>query len=334
MSPLSEILSQAEIDALLSALQSGELDVEAIRHEESTKRIRVYDFRRPNKFSKDQLNTIEVIYENFGRLLTTLLSGSLRSRVIVKIASVDQVTYEEFIRSIPNPTIISVFSMPPLEGKGILEINPVIGFSIIDRLFGGPGLSTIKGRPLTEIEKNVMEKMTEKILCLFREAWQSLIEIEAYQENIEINPQFTQIVSPLEMVVIITLNIQIGEAEGLINICIPCLMLESISGKLNTKFWFNTSSRPAGEDKSSNVQRIVKKMQIPFSVILGTNTITVKDLLELQTGDVINLGCSTEQDVRVFVGSQMKFFGKPGVVGNKLAVRITKLHHEGSEDDE
>lgn len=331
---MSEILSQSEIDALLFALQSGEVDVEAIRSEDNSKKIRVYDFRRPNKFSKDQLNTIEVIYENFGRLLATMLSGSLRSRVIVKIASVDQVTYEEFIRSIPNPTILSIFSLAPLEGKGILEINPVIGFSIIDRLFGGPGLSTIKGRPLTEIEKNVMERMSEKILFLFREAWHSLIDVEAFQENIEINPQFTQVVSPLEMVVIITLNIQIGDTEGLINICIPCLMLESISGKLNTKFWFTGTNRPASEDKSSNVQKVIKDTRIPFAVIMGTNTITVKDLLELQAGDVINLDRGKEHDVDIYVGSQLKFYGKPGVVGNRLAVQVSKLYKEGSEDDE
>ena len=281
---MSEILSQNEIDALLSALQSGEVDVETIRHEESAKKIRVYDFRRPSKFSKDQLYTLEVIYENFCRLLTTMLSGNLRTRVTAKVASVDQVTYEEFIRSIPNPTILNVFSMESLEGKGILEINPIIGFSIIDRLFGGPGLSTVKGRPLTDIEKSVMERISEKTLSLFKEAWSSLFETDAYLESIEINPQFTQVLSPQEMVIIITINTKISETEGFINICLPCLMLERVSTKLNTKFWFSSTVKQRSEDRALYLKNVVEKTSLPISVVLGKTTLSVLDLLELQVG--------------------------------------------------
>ncbi|MFZ5755242.1 MAG: flagellar motor switch protein FliM [Bacillota bacterium] len=331
---MSEVLSQSEIDALLSALQSGEVDVEAIREEQNTKKIRVYDFRRPNKFSKDQLNTIEVIYDNFCRLLTTLLSGSLRTRVMVKVASVEQVTYEEFTRSIPNPTILNIFSLAPLEGKAILEINPVIGFSIIDRLFGGPGFSTIKGRPLTEIEKTVMERIVEKILSLFTETWASLIHVDAFLENIEINPQFTQIVSPLEMVVIITLNTQIGETEGLINICLPCLMLETLSGKLNTKFWFTTNIKAQHQDNSRFIQQVVEKARIPLTAVLGKTSLTVKELLELQVGDVIDLERKKDSEIEIYAGSRLKFYGKPGLLGSKLAVQISRIQQEGSEDNE
>ena len=331
---MSEILSQNEIDALLSALQSGEVDVESIRHEETAKKIRVYDFRRPSKISKDQLYTFEVIYENFCRLLTTLLSGILRTRVVAKVGSVDQVTYEEFIRSIPNPTILNVFSMDSLEGKGILEINPVIGFSIIDRLFGGPGLSTVKGRPLTEIEKSVMERISEKVLSLFKEPWSSLLETDAYLESIEINPQFTQVLSPLEMVIIITINTQIGETEGFMNICLPCLMLEPISTKLNTKFWFISSVKQQSEDKTLRLKSVVEKTVVPVSVVLGRSKLSVMDLLELQVGDVINLEGKKDSEVAVYVESRLKYFGKPGLAGNKVAVCITKLYQEGSVDDE
>lgn len=330
---MSEILSQAEIDALLTALQSGEVDVETIRQDENTKKVRIYDFRRPNKFSKDQLNTVEIIYENFSRLLTTYFAGTLRSRIIVKVASVDQVTYDEFIHSIPNPTILTIFSMAPLEGKGILEINPVIAFSAIDRLFGGPGVSGIKGRPLTEIEKNVMEKVAERILSLFREAWASLTDVDAYLENIEINPQFSQIVSPLEMVVIITLNVSIGDTEGFINICLPCLMLEPISNKLNTRFWF-TNSRSGSEDSTVQLKKMLERAHLPVTVAIKRSMVTVKELLELQVGDVINLEHKKEQELHVYLGSRLKFHGVPGLVGNNLAVRITRMHQEGSEDDE
>jgi flagellar motor switch protein FliM len=331
---VSEVLSQSEIDSLLSALQSGEVDVETIRHEESARKVRVYDFRRPSKFSKDQLYTLEVIYDNFSRLMTTFLSGSLRSRVFAKVVSVDQITYEEFIRSIPNPTILNVFSMEPLEGKAILEINPIIGFSIIDRLFGGPGLSNIKGRPLTEIERSVMEKLSEKILSLFHESWISLIDLEAFLENIEINPQFTQVLSPLEMVIIITINMQIAETEGLINICIPCLMLEPVSEKLNTKFWFSSAVANSNENNTGNLQKVIEKTSLSVSAVLGKNNLSINELLGLQVGDVIPLEQNYNNGIGVYVESKLKYHGKPGLLGNKLAIQISDVCQEGSDENE
>lgn len=331
---MSEVLTQSEIDALLTALQSGDVDVETIRHEESTKKVRVYDFRRPSKFSKDQLYTLEIIYDNFCRLLTTLLSGTLRTRVMAKVVSVEQVTFEEFVRSIPNPTILNIFSLMPLEGKGILEINPIIGFSIIDRLFGGPGLSTLKGRPLTEIKRNVIERFSERILGLFREAWRSLLELDAYVENIEINPQFTQILSPLEMVVIVTINAQIGETEGFVNICLPCLMLEPISEKLYTKFWFSSTMRSVNENRSAHLKKMIEKTDLPVSAVLGKNTISISELLELQVGDVIPLEQSAGKEIEVYVESKLKFYAEPGLMRNKIAVKITKVCQEGSEEIE
>jgi len=175
---VAEILSQLEIDALLNALQTGEVDAETIKQKESEKKIRIYDFRRPNKFSKEQLNTIEVISENYCRLITTYLSGQLRTRVQIKVASVEQLTYEEFIRSIPNPTILNIFGLLPFEGKGILEINPNLVFYIIDRLFGGPGTANMSGRPLTEIEQNVVAKTVTKLLDYFKDAWANLVELK------------------------------------------------------------------------------------------------------------------------------------------------------------
>lgn len=328
---MGEILSQEEIDALLVAMQSGEVDLENIKSDESGRMIKDYDFRRPNKFSKDQLNTIELIYEDFCRSLGTLLSGLLRTRVVAKMSSVDQFTYEEFVQAIPNPTILNVFSLLPLEGKGIMELNPIIGFSIIDRLFGGPGLSTFKGRPLTEIEKNVIEKMSEKILLLFKDAWSICYEVNPFLEVIEINPQFTQVVSPLEMVVIITINIKIGETEGLMNICLPCLLLEPIAEKLNTKFWFAGSSASSAKNYSQYLQQVIEKTEIPLSAILGNNMITIRELLDLQTGDVIPLEKKKNSNVEVYIGSKLKFYGQLGLAGKNLAIKINQACNEGSD---
>lgn len=330
---MSEILSQSEIDALLSALQSGEVDVEAIKEEENAKKVRVYDFRRPNKFSKDQLNTLEVIYDNFAKLLTTYLSGVLRTRIQIKVGTVEQLTYDEFTRSISNPTIMSIFIMPPFEGKAIMEISPSITFTMIDRLFGGPGSSIVKNRGLTEIERSVMEKTMDRILTLMKEAWEALLEVDPIHESIEINPQFTQITSPSDMVVIITLKIILGETEGIINVCLPCLMLEPVAPKLNVSHWFGTTAKKQTPELQLALTKSIEKARAPISVCLGRTTITLKELLDISEGDVISLDKKHSDPLDMFVDTRKKYLARPGVSRGKLAVQIyNKL--EGSDDDE
>jgi flagellar motor switch protein FliM len=327
---MGEILSQHEIDSLLSAMNTGEVEID-VNQEVNGRNIKKYDFRRPNKFSKDQLNTIELIYDDFCRSFSTLLSGLLRSKVEAKLGSVMQCTYEDFLQTIPNLTVLNVFSLAPLEGKGIMEMNPVIAFSIIDRLFGGPGLSTFDGRPITEIEKNVIQRISEKVLLLFKDAWNICYELNPYLEVIETNPQLAQVVSPLEMVVIITINIKIGETEDFINICLPCLMLEPIADKLNTRFWFAGTSASSAKDYSQYLRRVVEITDIPLSVVLGNNTIKIRDLLELHSGDVIPLDKPKNADAELYLGSKLKFYGQLGQVGNKLAIKINKASNEGSD---
>lgn len=327
---MGEILTQTEIDVLLSAMQAGTVDLDEISEEDDNK-FRLYNFRRPNKFSKEQLNAVQIIYDNFCMLLTTLFSGILRARVTAKVGSIDQVTYEEFNLSMSNPTIMSIFSLPPLEGKGVIEFSPVIGFSIIDRVFGGPGVAPFKGRQLTEIEKNVFEKIIEKVLLLFNEAWSSLHPVRATFDAIEINPQFTQIVSLSEMVLVIAIDTKIGDVEGLINICLPCLMLEGIADKLNKKFWFGSVNTTNTEENSQHIQKTLEKTIIPVSAVLGKNVITIKELMDLQVGDVIPLETKQNGDIDVFIASQLKFRGKPGIFGNKMAVKIERVESEGED---
>jgi flagellar motor switch protein FliM len=326
-------MSQAEIDALLSAMQSGQVDMEAVRQEESVKKIKIYDFRRPNKFSKDQIHTIEIIYDNFCRQLTTLFSGMLRMRVVSKVVAVDQVTYDEFVRSIPSPTIINMFTFSPLNGKGILEMNPAVAFSVIDRLFGGPGIGPSRGRDLTEIENTILERVAEKMLFLFKDSWASILEVDAYFDSLETNPQFVQLVSPTEMVIVVTINVTIGETEGFINLCFPCLMLESVSAKLTSKFLFSISASSSSDDYRTHLQHVIETAKIPISVIVGRNTISLGEMIELQLGDVIPLVQKKSEDSNIFVGQKLKYLGKLGLVGNRLAVQITQELEEGSDTD-
>ena len=208
-----------------------------------SRKIKIYDFRRPDKFSKEQMRTVQNMHETFARLTTTSLSASLRILVNVHVASVDQLTYEEFIRSIPTTTTLAVVSMDPLKGQIILEIDPAVTFTIIDRLFGGAGEGSKLTRELTDIEHSVMEGIIVKILGNLREAWTQVIDLRPRLSQIEVNPQFAQIVPPTEMVVLVTLETKIGDVEGMMNLCIPYLTIEPIISKLSAQYWYSSDRK-------------------------------------------------------------------------------------------
>ncbi len=331
----ADVLSQSEIDELLSALSTGVVTAEDMKIEQNQRKIKVYDFKRPDKFSKDQIRTLYMLHENFARLLNTYLAAHLRSFVNINVASVDQLTYEEFIRSLPNPSVISIFQMRPLKGNVLLEINPNIVFAIIDRLFGGPGAPPAKPRPLTDIEEVIVKRVLAKALENFQDAWKQVIALDPHMDAIETNPQFTQIVPPNDMVVIITLQAKIGQAEGLLNICIPYLVLEPIMSKLSTTFWVASSMAKSSTDENvSALQRKLEKTLIPMVVQLGSIRISVHEMLGLTPGDVLQLETRVDEELRVFVGSSEKFRCMPGIAGKKLAVQVTQIMAEGEDGDE
>ena len=236
---MADVLSQNEIDALLKQLSSGELDVNDIEEDHSVK-AKDYDFSRPAKFSKEHLRTLEIIFEHFGRLLSSNLPAYLRKNVQVEVMNSEAVTYQEFSNALSNPVLLGVVNMSPLKGNIILELATNVGFAIIDRLLGGTGESLFKMRDFSEIELAILEKIFNLIIDLLREPWENVVEIDPYLERIETNSQFAQIISPTEMIAIITININVGGVEGLMNVCLPFLTLEDIMDKLNTKYWFST----------------------------------------------------------------------------------------------
>lgn len=330
---MSDVLSQSEIDMLLSALTSGSIDADTLKQEETKKKVRVYDFRRPNKFSKDQIHTLQVIYENYARTLGTYLSAQLRTPVQLEVLSVEQTTYEEFIRSIPNPTILNVFSIFPLEGNAIMEINPKLGFAMIDRLLGGPGHAPEKTRALTEIEQTVMERIVQRMLDYLQEPWGSIIEIEPSLDRVETNPQFTQLVSPSEILIIISLETRMGDLLSMINICIPFLVLEPIIDKLNVHFYYASSSKQSSPENISAIKNRLENTYVTVKALLGRSVVTVKDLLELNVGDVIPLSSNINEDLEVVIGQKTKFLGKPGIFGNRYSIQVSRIVEEGNEDE-
>ena len=329
---MSEVLSQAEIDALLSALSEGTVDEEKIKIS-SPQKIRVYDFKRPNKFSKGHLNSLLNIHENFCRSLSTFLAGNLHVAVDSKVLATEQVTYDEFIRSLPYPAILGIYSMNPLEGNALIELNPTLVFLIIDRLLGGTGIEIPKNRDLTEIERKIISGRLSKIVKLMNEAWADIFELDVSLVNMETNPQFTQIVAPNEMVVVITIEVKIGEAKGMINICIPYIVMKPILDKLNSLLFFSSQKKEISAEERELVRQKIEWAKVPLTVYIGSTQITLQDLLHLEKGDVIPLNQSIKEPLAVYVGNFMRFKGLPGIYNNNLAVQITEIVNKGGDND-
>ena len=332
---MNEVLSQDEIDQLLQAISSGDNDSDDFKSVSDTRRIKIYDFRRPDKFSKEQIRTVSNMHETFARLTTTSLSAQLRTLVHVHVASVDQLTYEEFIRSIPTPTTLAVINMDPLKGNAVLEIAPEITFIMIDRLFGGSGDTGGKvNRDLTDIEQSVMEGIIVRILANMREAWTQVIDLRPRLQQIETNPQFAQIVPPSEMVILVTLEIKIGEEAGMMNICIPYITIEPIVSKLSSQFWFSSVRRSSTTQYLGTLKEKLSDVDMELIAELGSMNVPIKDVLNLHIGDVIRFNTSKINDPLVLsVGSQKKFYCQPGVIGKKRAVQIIEKIKASDEDE-
>lgn len=333
---MSDILTQAEIDALIAAMVNQEQGTDsrkAAAANQAPKRIRQYDFRRQDKFSKDQVRTLQMIHENFVRPLQTYFAGRFRTMVQMVVGSVDQTTYAEFIRSIANPSVICPFSMAPLPGTCVLDINPVVAFPMIDRLMGGPGGALPQNRPLTEIETAVMQGVIRGTLDAYAEAWKNVNEMRLTPGNIETNPMFVQVAAPGEIVITVAIDVRVGEHVGVITLCLPHPTLEPILDKLSAHNWFKTQSRDVSPEDYEAIQSVVGVAKVPISVELGRAELTIGEVLDLVEGDVVLLDTRLQDLVRVMVGNQAKFIGKPGQVRGRVAVEITGDAQEGDDEN-
>ncbi|MEW9501296.1 flagellar motor switch protein FliM [Jeotgalibacillus marinus] len=329
-----DILSQNEIDALLSAISTGERSADEIRKEEQEKKVKVYDFKRALRFSKDQIRSLTRIHENFARLLTTFFSAQLRTFVQISVASADQIPYEEFIRSVPKMTILNVYEVAPLDGKLLMEINPNIAYAMLDRVLGGRGASASKVENLTEIETKIMSNMFEQAFDSLREAWATIADIDPILTDFEVNPQFLQVISPNETVVVITLNTIVGETSGMINICIPHVVLEPIIPNLSVKYWMQTNKKESKSEELLQLEKRVEKADLTISAELGSSMMAIEEFLLLEVGDVLELNCRYDEPVTLRIGGVPKFTAQPGQIGKKLGVQVIDELKGGEDDDE
>ena len=364
-----DTLSQNEIDALLSALSTGPEDeappppgggaeesaasasvssassggggggAPAISlfndDEESSKPVgRKYDFKRQTKFSKEQLRTIQLIHETFARLIGTELSTRLRAYAQATIIAVEQRTFEELIHSIYNPTFITIFRSENLDGKALIDINLNIIFTILDRLLGGNGTPLGTLRQLTEIEKQIMQKVMVGILDRFREAWINIIDFAPTLELVESNPQFAQIVPPGDMVLSVTVEIKIHDVTGIMTLCIPYGTVKPIVHKFNAASWFAAVRKEPAQTNVDAISDKVKEVDLPVIAELGATIVSLQDVLGLQPGDIVLTDQLTKNDLNIKVGNLVKFHGRPGILGKKMAISITDVIEPPDEEEE
>ena len=324
---MGEVLSQSEIDSLLAALSSGELDVEQMQ-DSSDKQVKDYDFKRPAKFSKEHLRTLEIIYEHYGRLISTNLPVYLRKNVQVTVASSETVTFSEFTNALSNPVILGIVDFHPLNGNAIIELSSNLGFAMIDRMLGGQGVPLEKSRDFSDIEMTILQKLMVICMQLMREPWRNVAEINPMMERIETNAQFAQVIAPSDMVAIISLSVKIGDAEGFMNVCLPYFTLEDVMDKLNTKYWFSTMQKDDNVDYEEHLEVLIKKIDVPIKAILGRSQVSVNDFLSLQAGDIIRLDSKVDSEMDVFVGNIRKFKALPGSSKDNYAIRVTSVIRE------
>ena len=324
---MGDTLSQEEIDNLLKAFNDGDLNADDFS-DTKEKQVKNYDLARPSKFSKDHLRTLEIIFENYGRLLSTNLPAYLRKNVQVEVVNAEANTYSEFANALSNPVILGVVNFAPLEGNIIIELSANLGFTIVDRMLGGGGAPLERNRDFTEIELIILERVLEVCTNLLVDPWESVVSIEPRLERIETNSQFAQFISPGEMTAIITMSVKIGSVEGLMNICIPYSCVEPVIDKLNTKYWYSSMKESDSGAYQEVIEDIIDYAKIPVKAMLGRSTISVNDYINIQIGDIIKLDTKVNDELEVYVGNIKKFTALPGATSDSYAVRVTSVIRE------
>jgi flagellar motor switch protein FliM len=331
---MAEVLSQNEIDELLSALSSGEIKPDELPKEEEKQKVKDYDFRSPQKFSKDHIRTMELIHDNYARIISNYISAQVRTNAKVKIESVEQITYEEFIHSISNPTILTVFKMPPLQGSILFETNPQFVFQIIDILLGGAGSGKHKMREFTDIDKNIISQFNKGLISNLKLAWDDILEVQTEIEGIETNPALNQTLAPNEPVALITFSVEIGKSNTFINICIPYLSIEKILDKLVIQYWFQQNDEGLPQESREKLKNRLNIVDVSLTAVLGRTLITVDDFLRLNSGDVITLQNKSSSAVELLVEDQPSYYGKPGITGRNIGIQILDFIEKDVDNDE
>lgn len=336
---MSDVLDQSEVDALLAAVDTGQVSQAPAANvfrsagpAAAQAEVQVYDFKRPERVSKDQMRALEGLHEGFGRNFGAALSGYLRTIVEVSVAHIEQLTYSEFIHSLPNPTCFNLLKAEQLDGQLCLEISPLIIYPIIDRLLGGSNADLfIPQRPLTQIEQRLVQRITDRAMQHLSEAWTNLTPVTFSVSDFESNPQLVLIVPPNETVVVVGFELKMGNRAGTMSLCIPYNVIEPIMGILAAQSWFSYQRKGGQEDHVKKLSRNVNNAPVEMRAFLAQTSIKLNDLLTLQVGDVITTEKPITRDVLIQVEGRNKFLGQLGQFHGSRSVRIARLCADASD---
>jgi flagellar motor switch protein FliM len=323
---LKEALSQTEIDQILTGIMTGSQSArEKYQESLSQEDIKFYDFGLPNKFSKGNLQTLQMLHENFSRLISSFLSGYLRTNVQLRVSAVEQLIYDDFIRSIPTPVLITIFSMNPLKGKGIMALSPQFVFPVIDLLFGGPGIMPKRIRHFTDIEISILRRLNTKILDNLAAAWSDVFPVEPEIESMETNPLLHQVAQRNEIMALLTFDGIIGgSGSGVVTICFPHVLLEPVIAQMSASY----RNTVPDEDEARSVSFWLERSDVKLTTVAGEVQITVNDFLQLQAGDILLLDRRIGQDMDLYVENKLKFKVQAGTIGQQLGVQILSMVEE------
>ena len=329
---MADILSQEEIDALLEVVdEEGDATaIEAAKNNEE-RQIILYDFKRPNRVSKEQLRSIKSIHDKLARNLASQISTVLRTIIEIELQSVDQMTYGEFLMSIPSPTSFNIFSLKPLDGDAVLELNPSIVFPMIDRLLGGDGKTFNIDRELTDIELNLLDTILRMIMQKLKESWENVMDFHPVIEAKESSPNVVQIVAQNEIVIIVVLEITIGESSGMINIAYPVIFLESVLSKMSNRDIIISESN-SRKSKNKELKELVKRADIEAEVILGDTTLSLKEILDLEKGSIIRLDRDVSEIVTISVNKKDVFKAHMNVEEYKKTFEIKEVIYSDKDE--
>jgi flagellar motor switch protein FliM len=329
---LGDVLDQSEVDALLAAVDTGAAAAkEPAQPVYSAKgkahvEVQVYDFKRPERVSKDQMRALEALHEGFGRNFGAAISGYLRTIIEVNVAHIEQLTYSEFIHSLPNPTCFNLLKAEQLDGQVCLEISPLIIYPIVDRLLGGSNAELfIPQRPLTQIEQRLVQRITDRATHHLSEAWSNLTPVTFRVEDFESNPQLVQIVPPNETVVVVGFELKMGSRAGTMALCIPYNAIEPIMGMLATQNWFSYQKKGLNDDSLHRLEKNISNAPLELRAFLAQTTITMNELLTLQVGDLITTGKECTEEVLVQIEGKKKFLAEVGQLRGKRSLKLTRI---------
>ncbi len=333
---MNQVLSQQEVDSLLDALNTGSLDLEDIKEEEEKDKVKTYDFRSPIKLSKEYINTLYMIFENFSKMAGNTVSNLIHTNVEIKIGAIEQVSFDEFMHSIPNPTLLGLFQTKQFKGIQIIEINPQFCVQAIDLILGGADSAYNKNvrkiGSFTDIELSVLEEVIIELVKAFELAWSDVIELGTRLDSLVTNPQMVQNMSPNEPIILASFAVEVLKNKSLMNICIPYMFFEDITDKLSMKNWFDFDIEDdEDEDNKKKLAESIKSSAVNLQVNLGKEILTVEDFLHLEMGDIVRLDKRIDEPLEMYIEDRLHFLIKPGQVDNKLAVEILQFIEEDVE---